>query len=74
MSCNIGISGCTSPLSTECLAQNNGVGMLIMLICRPQFLLHLDVLEDDYLLVVERPPLDILERLPPVLIEKKFGT
>ncbi|KAI0227127.1 U3 small nucleolar RNA-associated protein 4 [Lamellibrachia satsuma] len=39
-----------------------------------KFLLHLDILDDDFLLIVERPPLAILDNLPPVLIQKKFGT
>ncbi|KAK2193045.1 hypothetical protein NP493_18g10014 [Ridgeia piscesae] len=39
-----------------------------------KFLLHLDILDEDFLLIVERPPLAILDNLPPVLIQKKFGT
>lgn len=35
--------------------------------------MHLDILEDDYLLVVERPPLAIMETFPPTLKQKKFG-
>lgn len=39
-----------------------------------QFILHLEALSDDWLVLVERPPLTILEALPETLKMKKFGT
>ena len=39
-----------------------------------KYMLHMDVLNDDFMLVVERPPLAIMDTLPPPLKQKKFGT
>nr|XP_006641226.1 PREDICTED: cirhin [Lepisosteus oculatus] len=44
-------------------------------ICKKfQPLLHAQMLEDDWLLVVERPLLDISSKLPAPVMQKKFGT
>lgn len=40
---------------------------------RYKFLLYLDTLEDDWLVVVEKPQTEIAESLPPPLAQKKFG-
>ncbi|XP_064599137.1 U3 small nucleolar RNA-associated protein 4 homolog isoform X2 [Liolophura sinensis] len=39
-----------------------------------KFLLHVEALKDDWLVVVERPPITIFDALPPTLKQKKFGT
>lgn len=39
-----------------------------------KFLFHLEVLPDDWLIAVERPPLDMYSDLPEALKKKKFGT
>ncbi|XP_064414664.1 U3 small nucleolar RNA-associated protein 4 homolog [Latimeria chalumnae] len=39
-----------------------------------QPLLHADLLDDDWLVVVERPLMDIYSQLPPPIRQKKFGT
>ncbi|ESO82660.1 hypothetical protein LOTGIDRAFT_229732 [Lottia gigantea] len=38
------------------------------------FVMYVECLEDDWLVVVERTPLAILKSLPPTLKQKKFGT
>jgi hypothetical protein len=39
-----------------------------------QFLFHLEVLPDNWLVAVERPQLDLYSSLPEALKRKKFGT
>ncbi|XP_063439179.1 U3 small nucleolar RNA-associated protein 4 homolog [Mytilus trossulus] len=39
-----------------------------------KFLLHLEAIQDNWLVAVERTPLTLTESLPPTLKEKKFGT
>ncbi|KAK2164344.1 hypothetical protein LSH36_65g04031 [Paralvinella palmiformis] len=39
-----------------------------------KFLMHVTMLEDDFMLAVERTPLAMLETLPEALKQKKFGT
>lgn len=39
-----------------------------------KFLMHLEVLPDNWLIAVERPPLELFSTLPDALKRKKFGT
>ncbi len=39
-----------------------------------QYILHMDLLQEDFMLVVEKTPVAISDQLPPALKQKKFGT
>lgn len=48
--------------------------LLILHTCLLQFILHMELLSTNSLVVVERTPMAIQDSLPPTLRQKKFGT
>jgi hypothetical protein len=47
--------------------------MCFLAVC-VQYIMHAELAANNYLVVVERPPVSLMECLPAILKKKKFGT
>jgi len=58
----------SSPVA-QCILCHSSASLYVSL----QYLMHVDVLPDDSLVIVERPLDAVLQSLPEPLLRKKFG-